>query len=62
MKPPLKIAIAGLGTVGAGTLQLLERQAERLAVRAGRPIVVTAVSARNRRADRGANLSAMRWC
>ena len=62
MTSPLKIAVAGLGTVGAGTLQLLERQAERLAVRAGRPIVVTAVSARNRRADRGADLTSMRWC
>ena len=62
MKSPLKIAVAGLGTVGAGTLQLLERHAERLAVRAGRPIVVTAVSARNRQADRGADLSSMRWC
>ena len=62
MTSPLKIAIAGLGTVGAGTLQLLEQQAERLAMRAGRPIVVTAVSARNRRAYRGADLTSMRWC
>jgi homoserine dehydrogenase len=62
LKPPLKIAVAGLGTVGAGTLQLLERQAERLAERAGRPIVVVAVSARDRQADRGVNVSATRWC
>ena len=61
MKTPLKIAIAGLGTVGAGTLQLLQRQAELLAMRAGRPLVVTAVSARDRRRDRGADLSAARW-
>jgi homoserine dehydrogenase len=61
VKPPLKIAVAGLGTVGAGTLQLLERQAERLALRADRRIVVTAVSARDRRRDRGADLSAVRW-
>ena len=61
MKPALKIAIAGLGTVGAGTLQLLERQAELLTVRAGRHIVVAAVSARDRRRDRGVNLSAVRW-
>ena len=47
MKPPLKIAVAGLGTVGAGTLQLLARQAELLAVRAGRRIIVAAVSARD---------------
>ena len=61
MKPILKIAVAGLGTVGAGTLQLLERQAELLALRAGRRIVATAVSARDRRRDRGVNLSAVRW-
>ena len=61
MKPPLKIAVAGLGTVGAGTLQLLDRQAELLAQRAGRRIIVTAVSARDRRRDRGIELSAVRW-
>jgi len=58
---PLNIAIAGLGTVGAGTVQLLQRQAERLAVRAGRRLVVAAVSARDQRRDRGADLSAARW-
>jgi len=61
MKPALKIAIAGLGTVGAGTLVLLERQAELLALRAGRRIVVAAVSARDRQRDRGVDLSAVRW-
>src|SRR5690242_2801203 len=55
MKPALKIAIAGLGTVGGGVVQLLERQAELLAVRAGRRLVVAAVSARDRRRDRGLN-------
>jgi homoserine dehydrogenase len=61
VKPPLKIAIAGLGTVGAGTLKLLQDQAELLAERAGRRLVVTAVSARDRRRDRGVELSAVRW-
>jgi len=61
VKPALKIAVAGLGTVGAGTLQLLERQAELLATRAGRRIVVAAASARDRRRDRGVDLSAARW-
>ncbi|HTV87944.1 MAG TPA: homoserine dehydrogenase [Stellaceae bacterium] len=61
MQPALKLAVAGLGTVGAGTLLLLERQAELLALRAGRRIVVTAVSARDRRRDRGVDLSAVRW-
>src|SRR5207237_6984014 len=61
VKPPFKIAIAGLGTVGSGVLQLLDRQADLLAQRAGRRIVVAAVSARDRRRDRGADLSAVRW-
>ena len=61
MKPPLKIAVAGLGTVGAGILKLLQDQAEPLAERGGRPIVVAAVSARDRRRDRGVDLSAVRW-
>jgi homoserine dehydrogenase len=61
MKPALKLAIAGLGTVGAGIVQLLERQAEPLAMRAGRRLVVGAVSARDRRRDRGIDLSAVRW-
>ena len=58
---PLRVAVAGLGTVGAGTLQLLETQAELLAVRGGRRIIVSAVSARDRRRDRGVDLSAVRW-
>jgi homoserine dehydrogenase len=61
VKSPLKIAVAGLGTVGAGTLQLLQRHADLVAQRAGRRLVVTAVSARDRRRDRGVELSAVRW-
>ena len=62
LNPPLKIAVAGLGTVGGGTVQLLQRQAELLSVRAGREIVVAAVSARDRHRDRGIDLSGARWC
>jgi homoserine dehydrogenase len=58
---PLKIAIAGLGTVGTGTLQLLQRNAEHLERRAGRRLVVTAVAARDRQRDRGVDLSGLRW-
>ena len=61
MNPPLKIAIAGLGTVGAGTVQLLQRQAEQLALRAGRKLSVVAVSAREKGRDRGADLTGVRW-
>jgi homoserine dehydrogenase len=44
-KAPLKIAIAGLGTVGGGTVQLLHDQAELLAARAGRGLTLVAAAA-----------------
>jgi len=61
MTKPLKIAIAGLGTVGAGTLKLLSEQAELLSLRSGRTLQVTAVSARNRNLNRGIDISACQW-
>lgn len=61
MTPPLKIALAGLGTVGTGTLRLLRQNAELVAERGGRRIVVNAVSARDRRKSRGLDLSDLRW-
>ncbi|MEQ8664309.1 MAG: homoserine dehydrogenase [Rhodospirillales bacterium] len=57
----LKVAIAGLGTVGAGTVQVLGEQADLLRQRAGLPIEVTAVSARDRNRDRGIDLSSFTW-
>ena len=50
MTQPLRIGIAGLGTVGAGTVKLLQEHGTLLAQRCGRPIKVTAVSAREREA------------
>ncbi|MEM7569627.1 MAG: homoserine dehydrogenase [Pseudomonadota bacterium] len=61
MADPLKIAIAGLGTVGVGVLKILSGQAETLAARAGRPLEVTHVSARSRGKDRGVPLDAYSW-
>lgn len=58
---PLRVAIAGLGTVGAGTVALLASDPARLALRAGRPIEVRAVSARDRHRDRGVSLDGCRW-
>jgi len=57
----LKIAVAGLGTVGAGTLRLLAQQRELLSLRCGRPLTVTAVSARERGRDRGVDIAAFDW-
>jgi homoserine dehydrogenase len=61
MAEPLKIALAGLGTVGAGVIRLLETNASLIARRAGRSIVVSAVSARDRDKDRGIDISGYAW-
>src|SRR5690606_14889553 len=53
MAEPLRIALAGLGTVGAGVIRLIDANADLVARRAGRPIVISAVSARDRSRDRG---------
>ena len=60
-KSPLRIGIAGLGTVGAGTIKLLESQAALISLRCGRDIKVTAVSARDKAKDRGVDLSGYKW-
>ena len=61
MSAPLRIAVAGLGTVGAGLLRLLTAAPDLLASRAGRPLEVTAVAARDRTRDRGVDLSGLHW-
>ncbi|HVG47851.1 MAG TPA: homoserine dehydrogenase [Rubellimicrobium sp.] len=61
MSAPLRIGVAGLGTVGAGVLRILQTHGDLIAARAGRPIEVTAVSARDRAKDRGVPLDAYAW-
>jgi homoserine dehydrogenase len=61
MSTPLRLGIAGLGTVGAGVVKIVQRRAELLKARSGREIVITAVSARSREADRGVSLDAYAW-
>ncbi len=61
MPKPLRLGIAGVGTVGVGVLTMLSAHAERLAARCGRQITVTAVSARNREKRRGVDLSGYAW-
>ena len=58
---PLRIALAGLGTVGAGVIRLIEANAALIARRAGRPIQITAVSARDRTKDRGIDMTPYAW-
>ncbi|HEV7259304.1 MAG TPA: homoserine dehydrogenase [Bosea sp. (in: a-proteobacteria)] len=58
---PLRIGLAGLGTVGASVLKILQRQENALAARCGRAIRVVAVSARDRKRDRGVDLGGLAW-
>ena len=58
---PLRLGIAGLGTVGVGVLKMIHKNAKIISLRTGRDIVVTAVSARSRSKDRGVDLSGFAW-
>ena len=61
MTRELRIGVAGLGTVGCGVLRLLAAHGDLIAERAGRPVRLTAVSARDRGKDRGVDLSGADW-
>ncbi len=61
MTRPLSVGVAGLGTVGGGVLKMLRANADIVSARAGRPIAVTAVSARDRSRDRGFPVAGLRW-
>ncbi|MDP1028295.1 homoserine dehydrogenase [Sphingomonas sp. KR1UV-12] len=61
MADALRVALAGLGTVGGGVVRLLDANRELIARRAGRPIEVVAVSARDRTRDRGIDLGRFDW-
>ena len=61
MSKNLKLGIAGLGTVGAGVLDILAKHGGLIASRAGVRVEVTAVSARNRAKNRGHDLSKLAW-
>lgn len=61
MAEALRIGIAGLGTVGASVVRVLADKAAELTRQCGRDVVVTAVSARDPKRDRGVDLSAAKW-
>ena len=61
MTRPLSVGVAGLGTVGGGVLKMLRDNADIVTARAGRPVAVTAVSARDRSKDRGFPVTGLRW-
>ncbi|WP_310534140.1 homoserine dehydrogenase [Novosphingobium sp.] len=61
MAEPLRIALAGLGTVGAGVIRLVEANAALIARRAGRPIQIVAISARDRSKRRSVDITPYTW-
>jgi homoserine dehydrogenase len=61
MSDPLRLGIAGLGTVGVGVIRIIRKQAALLEARTGRRITISAVSARSKDKDRGVSLSDYAW-
>jgi homoserine dehydrogenase len=61
MVAPLKVGLAGLGTVGASVIRLIRENQAALAARGGRPVEVVAVTARTKGKDRGVDLKSLRW-
>lgn len=58
---PLKVGIAGLGTVGSEVVRLIEQQRRMLAARSGQDIRVVGVSARTKAKKRGIDLGGIKW-
>ncbi|MEM5501450.1 homoserine dehydrogenase [Ahrensia kielensis] len=61
MNNSLRVGIAGLGTVGASLVRVLNEKSELLISQCGRPITVTGVSARDKTRDRGIDISNLHW-
>lgn len=61
MVAPLRVGIAGLGTVGAEVVRLIEQQSKVLAARSGRGVKVVSVTARSKAKKRNVDLSGIRW-
>ncbi|HEY1708436.1 MAG TPA: homoserine dehydrogenase [Rhizomicrobium sp.] len=61
MKPSLKIAIAGLGTVGGGVLKVFRHRGNELSERAGRGLKIVGVSARDRAKARAVDPGDIPW-
>jgi homoserine dehydrogenase len=61
MATPLKVGLAGLGTVGASVVRLIDEQRAALTASCGRPVEIVAVTARARAKNRGIDLKRFRW-
>ena len=61
MSNPLKLGIAGLGTVGIGVLELMAQHGGTFMSRAGRVVEISGVCARDRKKNRSADISDFQW-
>lgn len=62
MTKTLRLGIAGLGTVGAGVVKIIQDNAALLEARAECTFEITAICARDKTKDRGVDLSGVDWC
>ena len=61
MTKPLRLGIAGLGTVGVGVIKIIQNKLPLLEARTGRKILISAISAKSKTKDRGIDLSSYQW-
>ncbi len=61
MADPLRLGVAGLGTVGAGLVRIVQRNARLVEARGGRRVIISAVCARSRGKDRNLDLDGHGW-
>ena len=61
MTKPLRLGIAGLGTVGVGVIKIIQEKSSVLEARTGKKILISAVTARSKTKERGINLTSYQW-
>ena len=61
MTKPLRLGIAGLGTVGVGVIKIIQNKLSLLEARTGKQILISAVTAKSKTKDRGIDLSPYKW-
>jgi homoserine dehydrogenase len=61
MTKPLRLGIAGLGTVGVGVIKIIQNKLSLLEARTGKQILISAVTAKSKTKDRGIDLSPYQW-
>ena len=56
-----RIGLAGLGTVGAGVIKVIQENSDLIKARCGRDVEIICVTASSRDKDRGVDISAYDW-